>query len=71
MGVWQSKALTTGLINFPYHEFILINQGELICIDETGIEHRFSAGDALFIPQGISCAWQINDGISIHFAQIR
>jgi len=71
VGVWQSKALTTGLINFPYHEFILINQGELICIDETGIEHRFSAGDALFIPQGTSCAWQINDGISIHFAQIR
>jgi uncharacterized cupin superfamily protein len=70
-GVWQSKALTTGLIDFPYHEFILINQGSLICTDESGGEHHFKTGDALFIPQGTRCAWQVEHKVSIHFTQIK
>lgn len=70
-GVWQSKALTTGLIDFPYHEFIFINQGSLICTDESGGEHHFKTGDALFIPQGTRCAWQIKHKVSIHFTQIK
>lgn len=71
VGVWQSKSLTTGLINFPYHEFIVINRGELICKDELGTEHLFAQGDVLFIPQGTSCAWQIKDSVSLYFAQIK
>lgn len=70
-GVWQSKALTTGLIDFPYHEFIFINQGSLICTDEGGEEHHFKTGNALFIPQGTRCAWQIKHKVSIHFTQIK
>ncbi|NQY89858.1 MAG: DUF861 domain-containing protein [Colwellia sp.] len=70
-GVWQSKAFTTGLINFPYHEFIYINNGSLICTDEMGIAHHFNGGDALFIPQGTRCAWQVKDQVSIHFTQIK
>lgn len=70
-GVWQSNALTTGLIDFPYHEFIFINQGSLICTDEMGVAHHFKSGDTLFIPQGTRCAWKIEDMVSIHFAQIK
>lgn len=70
-GVWQSNSLTTGLINFPYHEFIFINNGSLICTDEMGVAHHFKTGDALFIPQGTRCAWQIEDKVSIHFTQIK
>jgi uncharacterized cupin superfamily protein len=70
-GIWQSNALTTGLINFPYHEFIYIKEGSLICIDEMGVPHHFTSGDALFIPQGTRCAWQIKDKVSIHFTQIK
>jgi uncharacterized cupin superfamily protein len=69
-GVWQSKAFTTGLINFPYHEFIYINKGSLICTDAMGIAHSFTSGDALFIPQGTLCSWEVEDKVSIHFAQI-
>jgi uncharacterized cupin superfamily protein len=70
-GVWQSKTLTTGLINFPYHEFIYINRGNLICTDEMGVTHHFKKGDALFIPQGTQCAWQVKNKVSIHFTQIK
>ena len=70
-GVWQSKALTTGLIDFPYHEFIFVNKGSLICTDESGGEHHFKKGDALFIPQGTRCAWQVENKVSIHFTQIK
>lgn len=70
-GVWQSNAFTTGLIDFLYHEFIFINNGSLICTDEMGVAHHFKTGDALFIPQGTRCAWQIEDKVSIHFTQIK
>lgn len=70
-GVWQSNALTTGLINFPYHEFIFIKEGSLICTDKMGIPHYFTSGDALFIPQGTRCAWQVKDKVSIYFTQIK
>ncbi|PHR85129.1 MAG: hypothetical protein COA59_01840 [Colwellia sp.] len=70
-GVWQSNVLLTGLIDFPYHEFIFINKGSLICIDEKDVAHYFKSGDALFIPQGTRCAWQVKDKVSIHFAQIK
>jgi uncharacterized cupin superfamily protein len=70
-GVWQSNALITGLINFPYHEFIFIKEGGLICTDGLGVAHHFTSGDTLFIPQGTCCAWQVKDKVSIHFTQIK
>lgn len=69
-GVWQSNTLTTGFINFPYHEFILIDSGQLICTDEEGITHSFKPGEALFIPQGTVCSWQVKEKVSIHYVQI-
>ena len=69
-GVWQSKALSTGIIAFPYNEFIFINEGELLCTDDIGTEHHYRKGDALFIPQGTHCKWQVKNEVSIHFAQV-
>lgn len=70
-GIWQSKGFNTDIITFPYNEFITIKKGNLICTDDTGIEHKVSPGDALFIPQGTHCSWLAKEEISIHFAQIR
>jgi len=70
-GVWQSNTLTTGLINFPYHEFILIHSGSLICIDDRGVTHSFKPAEALFIPQGTACSWQVKDKVSIYYVQIK
>ena len=70
-GVWQGKALNTNMIEFPYHEFILIDNGKLTCTDEMGVTHNFNCGDALFIPQGTLCSWNVKDEVSIHFVQMK
>ncbi len=70
-GVWQGNAFTTDTIAFPYNEFITIKQGSLICTDENNIKHQFNAGDALFIPQGTRCAWQVKDKVTIYYSQIK
>ncbi len=70
-GVWRANALTTALSPYPDNEFLLINQGSLICIDENNIEQKFKQGDALFIPQGAMCAWRIEDNVTITYAKIK
>jgi len=69
-GLWQGDAFSTEMITFPYNEFIHIIHGSLICRDNQGIEHTLTLGDAVFIPQGTRCAWQVNDQVTISFVQI-
>ena len=69
-GVWQGKAFSTKAITFPYNEFIHITSGSLMCTDKEGVEHTFNVGDALFIPQGTQCAWQVDKMVTLSFAQI-
>ena len=70
-GVWRGKNFTTGLIKFPYNEFMLVKQGCLVCTDEQGEVHHISDGEALFVPQAVCCAWQVNGSISLHFVQVK
>lgn len=70
-GVWQGENFATGIIAFPYNEFIILKQGCLLCTDESGVEHKIGKGQALFIPQGTPCSWQAKEKISLHFVQIK
>ena len=70
-GIWESDGFSTSAISFPYNEFIIIKQGNLICTDDAGVENKVSEGEALFIPQGVNCSWQAQDKVSIHFVQIK
>lgn len=70
-GVWQGDSFNTGIIAFPYNEFITLKHGSLICTDEKGSEHKITAGQALFVPQGVNCSWQAREKISLHFVQIK
>lgn len=70
-GVWQGNSFKTGMIAFPYNEFISPKHGCLICTDEQGIEYKIEAGEALFVPQGARCSWKSQGKISIHFVQIK
>jgi len=70
-GVWQGKDFNTGIIAFPYNEFISLKHGCLICTDDQGVAHKIKAGEALFVPQGTRCSWQAQGKISIHFVQIK
>jgi len=70
-GIWRAKALTTALSPYPDNEFLLINKGDLICLDKDNIEHKFKQGDALFIPQGAICAWRVEDNVTITYVKIK
>lgn len=70
-GVWQGKNFETGMITFPYNEFILLKQGILVCVDDQGKTHTINAGEALFVPQGLCCSWQVQGKICLHFVQIK
>ena len=70
-GIWQGKTLKTEQTAFPHNEFLVINDGSLICIDENSKAHTFNQGDALFIPQGTLCAWEVKDQVTITYAKIK
>jgi uncharacterized cupin superfamily protein len=70
-GIWQGESFKTGMITFPYNEFILLTSGGLICTDSQGVEHEINAGEALFIPQTTCCSWRSQGKISIRFVQLK
>ena len=70
-GIWQSQQFETEQQAFPRNEFIYIQSGELICIDEDNQEHTFSQGDALFIPQGTVCHWRVNESVCTFYAVLQ
>jgi len=70
-GIWTSNAFKTPLMSFPYHEFMVINEGCLICTDEDNVEHIFTVGDAVFMPKNTLCSWQAKDKVSVYYTQIR
>ncbi len=70
-GIWCCDALSTEEITFPYNEFLYITHGDLTCIEKNGDEHKFSQGDAVFIPQGTLCSWQVKKKLNLYFVQIK
>jgi len=70
-GIWQSEHFETEQQTFPRNEFIYIQSGELVCIDEKNHEHKFSQGDALFIPQGTICHWRVNENVATFYAVLQ
>jgi len=70
-GIWCSDDFSTEEITFPYNEFFYISNGDITCIDEDNLHHHFTQGDAVFIPQGTKCSWQVEKNISIYYVQIK
>ena len=70
-GIWQSQAFETQQQAFPRHEFIYIQSGQLVCIDEKNQAHKFSQGDAFFIPRGTLCHWRVDDSVCTFYAVLQ
>jgi len=70
-GIWQSQHFETQQQAFPRNEFIYIQSGELVCIDQNNQEHKFSQGDALFIPQGTVCHWRVDEKVCTFYAVLQ
>ena len=70
-GIWQSQAFETVQQAFPRNEFIYIQSGTLVCIDEHNKSHTFTCGDAVFIPQGTMCHWRVDDSVCAFYAVLQ
>jgi uncharacterized cupin superfamily protein len=62
---WQSNAFESEALGKPYHQFVYIVEGSLCVKDDSGVEHRFEAGEAVFLPQGIVTRWSTRDRLGI------
>lgn len=59
-GTWDcSGGSSTGLHPYPLFEFMLLIEGHVGIIDETGHKEVISAGEPFFLPQGLNCAWDM------------
>lgn len=56
-GSWQTSAFESIAQGKPYHQFVYIVEGCLCVKDESGVEHRYETGEAVFFPQAIVTRW--------------
>jgi len=70
-GTWQSDAFESEERPFPYNEFFYVQSGTIRITDNTGTNHVFTAGDALFIPEGTICSASADDTVTMFFTIVR
>jgi uncharacterized cupin superfamily protein len=62
---WQSNAFESEAKSKPYHQFVYIVEGCLWVEDDTGVEHSYEAGEAVFLPQAIVTRWSSRGRLGI------
>jgi len=67
-GMWDSSAFDSQMKPFPWHEMVQLLEGEVLITEADGSSHRFTAGDAFFIPMGTVCKWQANAYVKKFYA---
>ena len=70
-GTWESEPFESEFRPFPYNEFACVQTGSLTLIDESGKEHSFKSGDALFLPQGVVCSARATEKVRLFFAVLK
>jgi uncharacterized cupin superfamily protein len=55
-GIWEAEANVSHWMNYPVNEFMLVLEGEVIIVEETG-ETRIGSGESFIIPKGLRCRW--------------
>ncbi len=69
-GSWRSDAFKSELCSKPYHQFVFIAVGDLCVTDESGKEHSFHAGEALFLPQGTASGWCSRSSVGLLLVKV-
>lgn len=57
-GIWECTPCQTVLAPYPVDEFMILLEGSVALIDESGIETTYRAGEALVIPKGAVVSWK-------------
>jgi len=55
-GIWEAEANVSHWMNYPVTEFMLVLEGEVVIVEETG-ETRIGSGESFIIPKGLRCRW--------------
>jgi len=55
-GIWEQEANVTHWMDYPVTEFMLVLEGEVVIVEETG-ETRIGSGESFIIPKGLRCRW--------------
>jgi len=69
-GSWESGPFHSESSPFPSHFFAYVQSGSLTLTDEARFPHCFTAGDALFIPQGVVCRAESSEKTRLLFARL-
>ena len=56
-GVWDCTAFTTPMMSYPVNEFMILLEGEVTIIEETGRRTTVRAGESFILPKGLRCQW--------------
>ncbi len=67
-GVWEADPYESGPDLPGYSEFMYIIEGSVTLVDAHGREETFEAGDAMFIPRGVTHYWKQSEVIRKYWA---
>ena len=63
VGLWESTPFERAVAPFPRNELMCILEGSVTLTDGDGVEHRFNAGDAAYVPMGAPCGWKSTEPV--------
>lgn len=58
LGLWEAEPHTEVITDFNCDEFMVLLEGQVTIIDDTGHEEVFKPGDCIFMPMGFTGKWQ-------------
>ena len=68
VGLWESTPFERAVAPFPRNELMCILEGSVTLTDGDGVEHRFNAGDAAYVPMGARCSWKSTETVRKFYA---
>lgn len=68
VGLWESTPFEREVAPFPRNELMCILEGAVSLTDADGVEHRFAAGDAAYVPMGTRCSWKSTETVRKFYA---
>ena len=67
-GVWHCTPFEQIETPYDVDEFMMVLDGSIIAVDESGNEQRFRAGEAFYIPKGTPMTWKQDEPVLKYYA---
>ena len=67
-GVWHCTPYEQFAAPYDVDEFMMVLDGSIIIIDESGDERRYRAGEAFYIPKGAPLTWKQDEPVLKYYA---